>query len=49
MVCIISQAVLYMYHQYQYVVGFMLTRAFARGTIYFFLRDYYLEQNEDYL
>ena len=34
-----------MYHQY--IVGFMLTGVFAHGTIFFFIRDYYLEQNED--
>ena len=40
-----SSCVIYMYHQY--IVGFMLTRAFAHGTIFFLIRDYYLEQNED--
>ena len=45
-----TQAVLYPYHQY--IVGFMLTGAFAHGTIYIYIyiiRDYYLEQNEDNL
>ena len=41
-----SSCVIYMYHQY--IVRFMLTGAFAHGTIFFFfIRDYYLEQNED--
>ena len=39
-----TQAVLYMNHQY--VVGFMLTRVFAYGTIFFYTRNDYLEQNE---
>ena len=44
---IITQAVLYTYHQY--IVGFTLTRAFAYETVYFFIRDYCLEQNKDNL
>ena len=43
-----SRAVLHTYQQY--IVGFMLTGALAHETIYmFFIRDYYLEQNEDTL
>ena len=32
---IMTQAVLYLYHQY--IVGFMLTGAFAHGTIYIYI------------
>ena len=43
-----SQAVLYTYHQH--IVAFMLTGALAHENIYiYFIRDYYLEQNEDTL
>ena len=43
-----SRAVLYTYRQY--IVGFMLIGALAHGVIFFFfIRDYYLEQNEDNL
>ena len=34
---IMTQAMLYSYHQY--IVGFMLTGAFAHGTIYIFLLE----------
>ncbi|KAJ7961833.1 Photosystem I P700 chlorophyll A apoprotein [Quillaja saponaria] len=39
-----TQAALYTHHQY--IVGFIITRAFAHGAI-FFIRDYNPEQNED--
>ena len=39
-----TQYVLYTYHQC--IVGFILTGVFAHGTVFFYIRDYYLEQNE---
>ncbi|KAL5747046.1 hypothetical protein ACOSQ2_024343 [Xanthoceras sorbifolium] len=39
-----TQAALYTHHQY--IVGFIMTGAFAHGAI-FFIRDYNPEQNED--
>ncbi|KAI3516678.1 hypothetical protein L1887_15625 [Cichorium endivia] len=39
-----TQAALYTHHQY--IAGFIMTRAFAHGAI-FFIRDYNPEQNED--
>jgi len=39
-----TQAALYTHHQY--ITGFIMTRAFSHGAI-FFIRDYNPEQNED--